>query len=62
MDNIYLTAKQVAEILQVSESWLYRKCKARIVPHVKIGSVTRFLQKDIDEWVESHRIKGCQKI
>ncbi len=32
--------------------WVSRKR----VPYVKIGRLTRFLQRDLDKWIESHRV------
>lgn len=60
--NGILTARQVAMLLQVSESWVYKKCLAGILPHVKIGGIIRILEKDLYKWMESHQTKGKLKV
>jgi excisionase family DNA binding protein len=51
-----LTIGQVANRLQVSPSWLYRKAKAGLIPHIRIGSVLRFEEEKIAAWVNEHRM------
>jgi len=58
----YLTAKQVAEKLGVSTSWILRKAKSGIAPHIRIGGVIRFSQRDVEAWVQAHKIKGTLKV
>jgi excisionase family DNA binding protein len=60
-DNI-LTVEQLAEKLQRSESWVYKKIHAKIIPHFRIGSTVRFSQKDIEQWMDAHRVKGALKV
>jgi excisionase family DNA binding protein len=61
MDNGFLTINEVSEKLKVSSSWIYKKCRAGIVPHVRIGGMLRFIEKDVDAWVAGHKVKGCLK-
>jgi excisionase family DNA binding protein len=62
MGREFLNAVQVAEKLGVSRSWVLRKAQAKIIPHIKIGGVTRFPEKEVNDWIMSHRVGGCQKI
>ena len=62
MDNGFLTINEVSEKLNVSPSWVYKKCKARIMPHVRIGGMLRFVGKDVDAWIVAHKVKGCMKV
>ncbi len=57
-----LTVDEVASKFRVSESWIYKKCKAGIIPHVRIGAVLRFVEKDVDAWFAAHKIRGCLKV
>ena len=57
-NNGYLTLGEAAKIMRVSTAWLYRKCKAGIVPHIRIGGMIRFTRKDIDTWINSQKVKG----
>jgi excisionase family DNA binding protein len=60
--NGILTARQVALLLQVSESWVYKKCKSNILPHVKVGGIVRILEKNLYKWIEDHQVKGKLKV
>ena len=62
VDNGFLTIGEVAERLKVSPSWIYKKCKAGIIPHVRIGGMVRFVDRDVDAWVNAHKVKGCLKV
>ena len=62
VDNGFLTIGEVAERLKVSPSWIYKKCKAGIIPHVRIGGLVRFVDRDVDAWVNAHKVKGCLKV
>jgi excisionase family DNA binding protein len=62
MNESWLTAKQVAKNLGVSQSWILRKAKCKIIPCIKIGGIIRFSEKDVNDWIRAHQIKGCLKI
>jgi excisionase family DNA binding protein len=57
-----LTMGQVAERLNVSRGWLYKKIQAGIIPHFKIGGMVRFDPKDLDEWLSGHKVRGALKV
>ena len=53
-----LTVKEVADLLQVPESWLYSHSRKRSkdrIPAVKVGKYVRFNQDDVTEWIERHK-------
>jgi excisionase family DNA binding protein len=52
----------VAKRMNVSKSWIYRKAKAGIIPHVRIGRTIRFIEKDLEAWINAHKVKGCLKV
>ena len=54
MKSRLLTVKQVAERLQVRKSWIYGKTHARTLPfrHCKIGLYLRFLEDDLEQFIE----------
>ena len=62
MNNGFLTIGEVAEKMKVSPSWIYKKCKAGIMPHVRIGGMLRFVDKDVEAWIVAHKVKGCMKM
>lgn len=44
-----LTVKQLAKMLQVSESWLHKQVAARAIPHHRRGRAVRFTPQDVAE-------------
>lgn len=60
--EIWLTAQQVADRIGVSGSWVLRKAKAGIAPHVRVGGVIRFSENTIETWMKNHGIKGALKV
>lgn len=62
MEDKLLTLKEVAERLKVSQSWVYRKRRAGILPHIQIGRTTRVREKALDQWILDHETKGALKI
>ena len=49
-----LTAKQVAEYLQLSQRSIYRLLERGELPATKIGGQWRFRKSAIDEWIDLH--------
>ena len=54
----YLNIDQVAEILGVPKSFIYRRTARGHddpIPHYRLGAHLRFKLDDVEEWVERHR-------
>ena len=54
----YLNIEQVAEILSVPKSFIYRRTARGHddpIPHYRLGGHLRFKLEDVEEWVERHR-------
>jgi excisionase family DNA binding protein len=54
----YLNIEQVAEILGVPKSFIYRRTARGHddpIPHYRLGSHLRFKLDDVEEWIERHR-------
>lgn len=60
--NGYLRIPEAAKIMRVSKTWLYKKAKAGIIPHIRVGGIIRFTRKDIEIWMDAHKCKGAIKI
>jgi len=59
LESRYLNIEQVAAILGVPKSFIYRRTArghGDPIPHYRIGSHLRFKPDDIQEWIESHRL------
>jgi len=55
--NDLITPKDLCKILAISESSTYRLINKRIIPFYKISGSLRFKMSDIDDYLESVRIK-----
>jgi excisionase family DNA binding protein len=55
MDKEVLTAKQVAEFLQMDERIIYKLAKQGDIPSFKVSNQWRFLKKDIESWVKQKK-------
>ena len=49
-----LTLAEVAALLRVPKSTVYKLAQNGIVPAFKVGKHWRFLLRDIQAWLESH--------
>jgi excisionase family DNA binding protein len=54
----YLTVEEVAEVLGVPKTFIYRRtCRGHpdALPSYRFGGHLRFLPSDIEDWIEAHR-------
>ena len=51
MQTLYKVA-DVAEMLNISISYLYKKAEAGTIGSVKIGSALRFTEKQVNDYIE----------
>jgi len=57
MDKL-LTPQQIADILGVKPSTIYQWTHQGFIPHVKVGRLVRFREKDVTEWLERRFSQG----
>lgn len=50
-----LTAEQVAEDLQVPETWVYRAARSGDLPSIQCGRYRRFHAGDLEDWIDNQR-------
>ena len=59
MQRQYLTTKEAALYLGMSESWLNQRRMAGKQPaYHKVGRLVRYTTEDLDRWVRSNRKGG----
>jgi excisionase family DNA binding protein len=46
-----LDAEDVAQILGMTQDWVYAQARAGGIPHVRLGRYVRFRREAIDEWI-----------
>ncbi|WP_010259899.1 helix-turn-helix domain-containing protein [Treponema primitia] len=52
MTNVF-TIKDVAKVLQLSTSTVYKYAESGKIPSIKIGTARRFLETDIEKYVNT---------
>jgi excisionase family DNA binding protein len=55
-EDRYLTARELAEILGVSEDWVYGQAAAGYLPSYKFGGHRRFKLSEIKAWAAAHAV------
>ena len=55
MSERLLTAKQVAELLAVPESWVREATRAGRIPHLRLGRYRRYQPAAIDAWLAENQ-------
>ncbi|MYN12303.1 helix-turn-helix domain-containing protein [Pusillimonas sp. TS35] len=58
-DDEFLTIKQVAELLKVTERTIYRLAAAKQIPAFKVGGTWRFSRVEINQWIQRQQ-EGCK--
>lgn len=58
-DDEFLTTKQVAELLKVTERTIYRLAAAKQIPAFKVGGTWRFSRVEINQWIQRQQ-EGCK--
>lgn len=62
MNNVmkiqYLTPKQAAEVLQISERTLYKLTKFAGLPGLKIGRLVRYDPEDLAAWIAKRKMQN----
>lgn len=51
MSDRLLTAKEVAELLAVPESWVREATRDGRLPHINLGRYRRYSREAIDAWL-----------
>jgi excisionase family DNA binding protein len=55
MTERLLTAKEVAELLSVPDSWVREATRAGRLPHLKLGRYRRYEREAIEAWLAEKR-------
>lgn len=46
-----ITVAELAEFLQVPESWVYARTASNEIPHVRVGRYVRFAKGQVMRWL-----------
>ena len=55
MSDRLLTAKEVAQLLAVPESWVREATRAGRIPHLRLGRYRRYQPAAIEAWLAENR-------
>lgn len=58
VSTAFLTPKEAAALLQVSESWIKKRCQDRSLKHYKIAGKLRLLEHDVFLYAKEHMVGG----
>jgi excisionase family DNA binding protein len=47
----FLDMDELAEYIGMSKSFIYKRVFTNTIPHVKLGTRTKFVKDQIDQWV-----------
>lgn len=53
----YLTVNQIAEKLSLHPFTVYQWTSQKKIPHIKLGSKVRFVEKDIEAWMKEKTVQ-----
>lgn len=52
VERTTLTVQEIAKYIGLSVDMIYKLCRQKQIPHIKIGSRTLFKLNSIDKWLE----------
>ena len=58
MTERLLTAREVAELLNVPVSWVRESTRSGAMPVVELGRYRRYLRADVEAWLETCKQPG----
>jgi len=53
-----LTPEEIAEVLQVKLSTIYKWTHEGFIPRIKVGKFVRFRESEVMDWLEKRSEKG----
>jgi excisionase family DNA binding protein len=53
-----MTVKELAKYINVKEKTIYNFVEKRLIPHYRLNRLIRFRKNEIDQWVDSKKVKS----
>ncbi len=50
-DSVIMDVEELAAMLKVNTSWVYKQVQFKSIPHFHAGKYPRFKRKEIDAWI-----------
>lgn len=51
-DSAIMDVEELAAMLKVDKSWVYKQVQFKAIPHFHAGKYPRFKRKEIDAWIQ----------
>ena len=51
-ESIIMDVEELAALLKVNTSWVYKQIQHKSIPHFHAGKYPRFKRKEIDAWIQ----------
>ena len=61
-EDVLFTVKTLAEYLQVSEQWVYKRVEFKEIPYTKICKPLWFKKSNIDRWLEENKTPAVNSL
>ena len=55
-DTSIMDVEQLAGLLKVDKSWVYKQVQFKSIPHFHAGKYPRFKRKEIDDWIHQQSV------
>lgn len=55
-DSIIMDVEELAGLLKVNTSWIYKQIQFKSIPHFHAGKYPRFKRKEIDAWIQEQSV------
>jgi len=59
MPERLLKIREAAELLGMSENFLYKLVEGQQMPHVRVGRSVRFDPQELSAWIDERRRPAC---
>lgn len=56
IDDELISVDDLAEIIKIDKQTIYRWCKRKMMPHIRIGVTYRFRKKEIIDWLNKNSV------
>jgi excisionase family DNA binding protein len=56
MERRLLSVDEAAQLLGVSQSFVYKLAESKAIPHIRLGRALRFDMRQIDTWLKRQSI------
>lgn len=60
--TLLVSVEEIAKILSVPPSWVYRMTAREEIPHIHVGRYVRFYVHEVMEWIRSQSEESSKQV